>query len=84
MAHQKFQSANIKPRYSKGKITVWGTNSVYPRPPWVAAWWSAESGTIFSVLGTIYGFVWHWGPVMWAAWLSEWFPLGIDHRNNSQ
>jgi hypothetical protein len=41
MPHQKFESGNIKPRYSKGKISVWGTNSVYPRPPWVAAWWSA-------------------------------------------
>lgn len=41
MPHQKFQSANIKPRYSKGKVSVWGTNSIYPRPPWIAAWWSA-------------------------------------------
>lgn len=22
-------------------------------------------GTIFMVLGTIYGFVWHWGPIIW-------------------
>jgi hypothetical protein len=41
MPHQKFQSASIKPRYSKGEISVFGTNSVYPRPPWIAAWWSA-------------------------------------------
>ncbi|WP_160723689.1 hypothetical protein [Bacillus sp. USDA818B3_A] len=41
MPHQKFQSANIKPRYSKGQISVFGTNSVYPRPPWISAWWSA-------------------------------------------
>ncbi|WP_026908366.1 hypothetical protein [Paucisalibacillus globulus] len=41
MPHQNFESGNIKPRYSKGKISVWGTNSVYPRPPWIAAWWSA-------------------------------------------
>lgn len=41
MPHQKFQSANIKPRYPKGEISVFGTNSVYPRPPWIAAWWSA-------------------------------------------
>ncbi|KGM46320.1 hypothetical protein P9D43_14175 [Neobacillus niacini] len=41
MPHQKFQSANIKPRYSKGRISVFGINSVYPRPPWIAAWWSA-------------------------------------------
>ncbi|WP_010096085.1 hypothetical protein [Ornithinibacillus scapharcae] len=41
MPHQKFESGNIKPRYAKGKISVWGTNSVYPRPPWIAAWWSA-------------------------------------------
>jgi hypothetical protein len=41
MPHQKFESASIKPRYSKGKISVFGTNSVYPRTPWIAAWWSA-------------------------------------------
>nr|WP_106782841.1 hypothetical protein [Lysinibacillus timonensis] len=41
MPHQKFESANIKPRYSKGKVSVWGVNSVYPRTPWVSAWWSA-------------------------------------------
>ncbi|WP_071394878.1 hypothetical protein [Bacillus tuaregi] len=41
MPHQKFQSATIKPRYSKGRISVFGINSVYPRPPWIAAWWSA-------------------------------------------
>ncbi|CAG7609016.1 hypothetical protein PAESOLCIP111_01123 [Paenibacillus solanacearum] len=40
MPHQKFQSANIKPRYPKGKISVFGINSVYPRTPWVTAWWS--------------------------------------------
>ncbi|WP_138494421.1 hypothetical protein [Paenibacillus pinistramenti] len=42
MPQQKFQSANIKPRYSKGKISVFGINSVYPRTPWIAAWWSAS------------------------------------------
>lgn len=41
MLHQKFQSSSIKPRYSKGHISVFGINSVYPRIPWVAAWWSA-------------------------------------------
>jgi hypothetical protein len=41
MPHQKFQLATIKPRYSKGHISVFGINSVYPRPPWIAAWWSA-------------------------------------------
>ncbi|MFP7298782.1 hypothetical protein [Neobacillus niacini] len=41
MPHQKFQSASIKPRYPKGEISVFGTNSMYPRPPWIAAWWSA-------------------------------------------
>lgn len=41
MPHQKFQSDNIKPRYSKGRISVFGINSIYPRIPWVAAWWSA-------------------------------------------
>lgn len=41
MPHQRFESGNIKPRYPKGKISVLGTNSVYPRPPWIAAWWSA-------------------------------------------
>ncbi|TYP69548.1 hypothetical protein [Paenibacillus methanolicus] len=40
MPHQKFQSAAIKPRYSKGQISVLGINSVYPRTPWVTAWWS--------------------------------------------
>ncbi|TLS51097.1 hypothetical protein FE782_17060 [Paenibacillus antri] len=41
MPHRKIQSANLKPRYSKGKISVFGINSVYPRTPWIAAWWSA-------------------------------------------
>ncbi|WP_057767871.1 hypothetical protein [Cytobacillus praedii] len=41
MPHQKFESGNIKPRYSKGKISVFGINSVYPRTPWIVAWWSA-------------------------------------------
>ena len=41
MPHQKFLSTDIKPRYAKGRISVFGINSVYPRPPWVAAWWSA-------------------------------------------
>ncbi|MBO7748527.1 hypothetical protein I8J29_30565 [Paenibacillus sp. MWE-103] len=41
MPHQKFPSAAIKPRYSKGQISVFGINSVYPRTPWVTAWWSA-------------------------------------------
>jgi hypothetical protein len=41
MPHQRFQSSNIKPRYSKGLVSVFGINSVYPRPPWIAAWWSA-------------------------------------------
>ncbi|MEK4669791.1 hypothetical protein [Niallia sp. FSL R7-0271] len=41
MPHQKFQSANIRPRYAKGTISAWGVNSAYPRTPWVAAWWSA-------------------------------------------
>lgn len=40
MPHEKFESANIKPRYSKGSISVFGVNSIYPRIPWVAAWWS--------------------------------------------
>lgn len=40
MPYQKFQSASIKPRYAKGAISVFGANSVYPRIPWVAAWWS--------------------------------------------
>ncbi|MFC0213968.1 hypothetical protein ACFFK0_16175 [Paenibacillus chartarius] len=40
MPHRKFQSDNIKPRYAKGKISVLGINSVYPRTPWIAAWWS--------------------------------------------
>lgn len=41
MPHQKFQSGTIKPRYSKGHISVFGINSIYPRTPWIAAWWSA-------------------------------------------
>lgn len=41
MPHQKFQSADIQPRYSKGRISVFGINSIYPRTPWIAAWWSA-------------------------------------------
>ncbi|WP_166244693.1 hypothetical protein [Paenibacillus turpanensis] len=41
MPHQRFQSSDIKPRYPKGKISVFGINSVYPRIPWVTAWWSA-------------------------------------------
>lgn len=41
MPHRKFQSADLKPRYAKGRISVFGINSVYPRPPWIAAWWSA-------------------------------------------
>lgn len=41
MPHRKFQSSSIKARYSKGRISVFGVNSVYPRPPWVAAWWAA-------------------------------------------
>ena len=41
MPHQKFQSADIKPRYAKGRISIFGINSVYPRTPWIAAWWSA-------------------------------------------
>ncbi len=41
MPHRKFQSADIRPRYSKGQISVWGINSVYPRTPWIAAWWAA-------------------------------------------
>jgi len=41
MPHQNFQSANIKPRYLKGKISSFGINSVYPRTPWITAWWSA-------------------------------------------
>lgn len=40
MPKQNFESGTIKPRYSKGQISVWGVNSVYPRTPWVAAWWS--------------------------------------------
>ncbi|WP_407268242.1 hypothetical protein [Radiobacillus sp. PE A8.2] len=40
MPHQKFQSASIRPRYSKGALSTFGANSVYPRIPWVAAWWS--------------------------------------------
>lgn len=40
MPHQKFESTDIKPRYSKGLISAFGINSVYPRVPWVAAWWS--------------------------------------------
>ncbi|MCR2804653.1 hypothetical protein [Paenibacillus soyae] len=41
MPHRSFQSGSIKPRYSKGHISVFGINSVYPRTPWIAAWWSA-------------------------------------------
>ncbi|AEI42989.1 hypothetical protein [Paenibacillus mucilaginosus] len=41
MPHQRFQPGNIKPRYAKGHISVFGINSVYPRTPWIAAWWSA-------------------------------------------
>ncbi|WP_226670608.1 hypothetical protein [Metabacillus litoralis] len=40
MPHQKFQSSAIKARYAKGALSVFGANSVYPRIPWVAAWWS--------------------------------------------
>ncbi len=40
MPRHTLQSANIKPRYSKGALSAFGTNSVYPRIPWVAAWWS--------------------------------------------
>ncbi|MCT2537771.1 hypothetical protein NC661_12525 [Aquibacillus koreensis] len=40
MPHQKFQSARIRPRYAKGALSTFGANSVYPRIPWVAAWWS--------------------------------------------
>ncbi|RXT03712.1 hypothetical protein [Ammoniphilus sp. CFH 90114] len=59
MPHQRFQSSNIKPRYAKGHISLFGINSAYPRPPWVAAWWSVVFpgfGHLF--LGrTIYGFI---------------------------
>lgn len=41
MPHQRFQSSNIKPRYTKGLISALGVNSAYPRIPWIAAWWSA-------------------------------------------
>lgn len=41
MPQQKLQSAQIQPRYAKGRISSFGINSVYPRVPWVAAWWSA-------------------------------------------
>lgn len=41
MPHRKFQSSDIAPRYHKGRISVFGVNSIYPRPPWIAAWWSA-------------------------------------------
>jgi hypothetical protein len=59
MPHQKFQSSNIKPRYSKGHISVFGINSIYPRPPWVAAWWSvAFPGFGHMFLGKyLHGFV---------------------------
>ncbi|GMK46260.1 hypothetical protein PghCCS26_33890 [Paenibacillus glycanilyticus] len=59
MPHHKFQSASIKPRYSKGHISVLGINSVYPRPPWVAAWWSiAFPGFGHMFLGKyLHGFV---------------------------
>jgi hypothetical protein len=41
MPYQRFQSADSKPRYSKGQISVFGINSIYPRTPWIGAWWSA-------------------------------------------
>ncbi|WP_456278646.1 hypothetical protein [Bacillus sp. AK128] len=40
MPHQKFLSSTIRPRYAKGALSTFGGNSVYPRIPWVAAWWS--------------------------------------------
>ncbi|PZD96535.1 hypothetical protein DNH61_06945 [Paenibacillus sambharensis] len=40
MPHRKFLSADIRPRYPKGQISVFGVNSVYPRIPWVCALWS--------------------------------------------
>ncbi|WP_223881953.1 DUF3231 family protein [Niallia endozanthoxylica] len=40
MPRQKFQSADIHPRYPKGRVSAFGVNSVYPRIPWVAGWWS--------------------------------------------
>lgn len=43
MPYQRFQSADSKPRYSKGQISVFGINSIHPRTPWIAAWWSAAS-----------------------------------------
>lgn len=59
MPHQKFQSSSLKARYSKGHISVFGINSVYPRPPWVAAWWSiAFPGFGHMFLGKyLHGFV---------------------------
>jgi hypothetical protein len=59
MPHQKFQSASIKPRYSKGGMSALGTNSIYPRIPWVAAWWSVTfPGFGHMFLGRhLYGFV---------------------------
>lgn len=27
---------------------------------------AAILSTVFMVLGTIYGFIWHWGPIVWA------------------
>lgn len=50
MPHQKFESANIKSRYPKGRISALGANSIYPRIPWVAAWWSVA----FPGFGHIY------------------------------
>lgn len=41
MPHRKFQSSDISPRYPKGRVSAFGVNSLYPRPPWIAAWWSA-------------------------------------------
>ncbi|PWW05093.1 hypothetical protein DFQ01_10576 [Paenibacillus cellulosilyticus] len=59
MPHQRFQSASIAPRYSKGKISVFGINSLYPRTPWVAAWWAASfPGFGHMYIGKyLYGFV---------------------------
>lgn len=50
MPHQKLQSSQIQPRYAKGQISVFGINSVYPRVPWSAAWWSA----VFPGFGHMY------------------------------
>jgi len=59
MPHQRFQSSSISPRYSKGKISVFGINSIYPRSPWIAAWWSASlPGFGHMFIGKyLYGFV---------------------------